>query len=121
MDCQCNECSCGQHCQCGPEYLHLHANVPALSALAAAADIAKALADPTRLGLLSAVHSTGPAAAGTLACMCAKTNSLMSHHLKTLREAELIDAQKQGRHIFYSITPLGSSWLALLLDEKIPV
>lgn len=77
---------------------------------AAAEEIAlklKALADPVRLRLFSAVASH----AGGEACVCDVSEGLevsqptISHHLKVLREAGLLTAQRRGSWVYYAMVP----------------
>lgn len=64
----------------------------------------RALGDPTRLKLLDLL------AAGER-CVCELTEAmglaqpLLSHHLKTLREAGFIRARKEGRWSYYRLNP----------------
>ncbi|MCA1783100.1 MAG: ArsR/SmtB family transcription factor [Dermatophilaceae bacterium] len=67
----------------------------------------KALADPTRLRLLSliAAHESGEA------CVCDLTEPLdlsqptISHHLKVLREAGLVTSERRGTWVHYTLVP----------------
>ena len=67
----------------------------------------RALADPTRLRLLSLIG----AHAGGEACVCDLTGEFdltgptISHHLKVLREAELITGERRGTWIYYRLQP----------------
>ncbi|WP_405144367.1 metalloregulator ArsR/SmtB family transcription factor [Sphaerisporangium sp. NBC_01403] len=75
-----------------------------------AADLAvllKAVADPVRLRLLSMIGSH----AGGEACVCDLTDAFeltaptISHHLKVLRTAGLIDCERRGTWVYYWIIP----------------
>ncbi|NES17133.1 MULTISPECIES: metalloregulator ArsR/SmtB family transcription factor [Micromonospora] len=63
----------------------------------------KALGDPVRLQLLSMIAS----AEGGEACVCDLTPAFdltgptISHHLKALREAGLVDAERRGTWVYY--------------------
>lgn len=67
----------------------------------------KALGDPVRLRLLSLIASHE----GGEACVCELTTGFdlsgptISHHLRVLREAGLIDGQRRGTWIYYRILP----------------
>jgi ArsR family transcriptional regulator, arsenate/arsenite/antimonite-responsive transcriptional repressor len=71
------------------------------------ARVFKAIADPVRLRLLSLIASH----AGGEACVCdltgafALTGPTISHHLKVLREAGLVDSQRRGTWIYYRVQP----------------
>jgi ArsR family transcriptional regulator, arsenate/arsenite/antimonite-responsive transcriptional repressor len=89
----------------------------------AAADLAKAfkaLADPVRLRLLSLVA----ARAGDEVCVCDLTAAFevtgptISHHLRVLREAGLIDCERRGTWVYYWIIPSAMASLAQLLDTS---
>jgi ArsR family transcriptional regulator, arsenate/arsenite/antimonite-responsive transcriptional repressor len=69
-----------------------------------AAELFKAFADETRLGILSLLaQSDGEV------CVCDITDSFqlgqptISHHLKILRDAGLISADKRGKWVYYSL------------------
>ena len=69
---------------------------------AALAPAFKALGDPVRLRLLSMIAS-----AGDEVCVCDLTGSFevggptISHHLKVLREAGLVDSERRGTWVYY--------------------
>jgi ArsR family transcriptional regulator, arsenate/arsenite/antimonite-responsive transcriptional repressor len=75
-----------------------------------AAELAKgfhALADPVRLHLLSMITVAGAAGA----CVCdltepsGRSQPTVSHHLKILREAGLVTAEKRGKWAWYFARP----------------
>ena len=82
----------------------------------------KALADPTRLRLLSliAAHEGGEA------CVCDLTSAFdlsgptISHHLKVLREAGLITGDRRGTWIYYRVVPDVLGTLTRALDLAAP-
>jgi ArsR family transcriptional regulator len=63
----------------------------------------KALGDPVRLQLMSMIASAPEGEA----CVCDLTPAFelsgptISHHLKTLREAGLVDAERRGTWVYY--------------------
>ncbi|MEU0486686.1 metalloregulator ArsR/SmtB family transcription factor [Streptosporangium sp. NPDC006013] len=84
-----------------------------------AADLAvmlKAVADPVRLRLLSMIGSH----AGGEACVCDLTPAFdlsgptISHHLKVLRMAGLIDSERRGTWVYYWIVPAAVARLGAL-------
>jgi ArsR family transcriptional regulator len=78
----------------------------------------KALGDPVRLQLMSMIAS---APDGEI-CVCdltpafAVSGSTISHHLKTLREAGLVDAERRASWVYYRPRPGLMRQLATLLD-----
>jgi ArsR family transcriptional regulator len=67
----------------------------------------KAVADPTRLRLLSliAAHHGGEACVCDLTGGFDLTGPTISHHLKVLREAGLITGERRGTWIYYRVVP----------------
>lgn len=64
------------------------------------------LADPTRLRLLSLISSAGEAcAACDLVDPLGVSQPTVSHHLKVLREAGLVESEKRGRWVYYRPVP----------------
>ena len=64
------------------------------------------LADPTRLRLLSLITTTGEAcAACDLVEPLGVSQPTVSHHLKVLREAGLVESEKRGRWVYYRSVP----------------
>ena len=64
------------------------------------------LADPTRLRLLSLIAAQGEAcAACDLVEPLGVSQPTVSHHLKVLREAGLVDSEKRGRWVYYWPVP----------------
>ena len=67
----------------------------------------QALADPARLRLLSLIASSP----GAEACGCDLTQPVglsqptVSHHLKVLHEAGLLDRERRGRWVHYRAVP----------------
>ncbi|HEX6763228.1 MAG TPA: metalloregulator ArsR/SmtB family transcription factor [Gaiellaceae bacterium] len=84
---------------CGP-------GTPVMSA-AAATDLAgtfKALSDPTRVAIVNRLASDE-------CCVCDLTAAFdlsqptVSHHLRVLREAGLVEAERRGTWAFYRLAP----------------
>lgn len=65
------------------------------------ADLFRLLGDPTRLRIvLACLHS--PVAVGELAAQLDLSGSLVSHHLRLLRAARIVKADRQGKQVFYA-------------------
>lgn len=69
------------------------------------APLLKAVADPVRLRLLSLVasHADGEACVCDLNDAFDLSQPTISHHLKVLHEAGLLDRAKRGTWVYYSI------------------
>lgn len=81
------------------------------------AHVFKALSDPVRLRLFSLVASYvgGEACVCDLAASFDVTQPTISHHLKVLREAGLIDSERRATWIYYRVRPEALAQLAALL------
>lgn len=77
----------------------------------------KAIADPVRLRLLSLVasHADGEACVCDLNDAFDLSQPTISHHLKTLNEAGLLDRDKRGVWVYYRVNAGALSDLAALL------
>lgn len=62
----------------------------------------KALGDPTRRQILRALRD-GDLTAGDISARFPITGASVSHHLNVLREAGLVQSERQGRNIVYSL------------------
>jgi ArsR family transcriptional regulator len=76
----------------------------------------KALGDPVRLRLMSMIASVPEI------CVCDLTHAFnlsgptISHHLKLLREAGLVDSERRGTWVWYRVKPEAFRQLSALLD-----
>jgi ArsR family transcriptional regulator len=77
----------------------------------------KALADPVRLQLFSAIASRE----GGEACVCDISDGIevsqptVSHHLKVLRDAGLLTSERRGSWVYYALVPEALLSLGVLL------
>jgi ArsR family transcriptional regulator, arsenate/arsenite/antimonite-responsive transcriptional repressor len=71
------------------------------------APLFKAVADPMRLRLLSliACHDGGESCVCDLTAAFDVTAPTVSYHLKILREAGLISAERRGTWVYYRVNP----------------
>jgi DNA-binding transcriptional ArsR family regulator len=81
------------------------------------ADLFHLLGDATRLRIVIACLSQ-PIAVGDIAGALALSSSLVSHHLRLLRAARIVKAERQGKQVFYSAADAHiSSLLANMFDH----
>jgi ArsR family transcriptional regulator, lead/cadmium/zinc/bismuth-responsive transcriptional repressor len=64
------------------------------------ADLFRLLGDPTRLRIVLACVEQ-PVAVGAIAEVLGLSASLVSHHLRLLRAARVVRADRQGKQVFY--------------------
>jgi ArsR family transcriptional regulator len=62
----------------------------------------RALADPTRREILRVLRG-GDLTAGELGSLFPMTGASVSHHLAVLKEAGLVQSERNGRNIVYSL------------------
>ena len=65
------------------------------------ADLFHLLGDPTRLRIVLACLAQ-PTSVGEIAARLALSSSLVSHHLRLLRAARIVKAERQGKQVFYT-------------------
>lgn len=80
-----------------------------------AAPIFAALADPTRLAILDRLR-LGERCVGDLCADVAAGQSLISFHLKALRDVGLVFARRDGRTVWYALDPSGLARLDRLVQ-----
>ena len=85
---------------------------PQAGELSAAADAAKALADPTRLMVAAALRDGGELCVCDLAWVCERSDKLVSHHVRQLRAAELVRSRRDGKMVMYELTERGRAILS---------
>lgn len=77
------------------------------------ADEAKALGDPTRLTLAWALAQTDEACVCDISWILERAENLVSHHLKVLRQAGLVDGRRDGKMVLYSLSQRGRDLVEL--------
>lgn len=83
--------------------------------LPSAAPLFAALADRTRLAILERLR-LGQRSVGELCAEVQAAQSLISFHLKALRDAELVLARKEGRTVWYALDASGVARLERLVN-----
>ena len=61
-----------------------------------------ALADPTRIRIVSLLADT-EMCVGDLCFLLDMTQPAVSHHLRILRNLKIVSSRKEGRHVFYTL------------------
>ena len=78
--------------------------------------ISKALADKTRLLIFEAIHRRREMNCGEIVSLRGVTHATVSHHLRILNHAGLIECRKSGQFVYSRTNPkiLGAYTRALL-------
>lgn len=71
----------------------------------------RALGDPTRSTIALALREGGELCVCDLAWIAGKAENLVGHHLRVLREAGLASSRRDGKIVFYTLTPSGRQLL----------
>lgn len=74
-----------------------------------------ALADPTRLRILDALGGDVRCVCELQAALPEVAANLLSYHLRILREADLIRAERRGRWVDYTVSPTARESVAVAL------
>ena len=65
----------------------------------------KALADPTRVAILNALSTANEVCVCNLTAAFDLSQPTISHHLRILREAGLVEATRRGTWAYYRLVP----------------
>lgn len=77
----------------------------------------KALADELRLGLLLLIRNEGQLCVCELTAAFAESQPKISRHLATLRDAGLLETERRGHWVYYSLSPRLPGWLLRVVEE----
>jgi DNA-binding transcriptional ArsR family regulator len=85
------------------------------------AERAKALSDPTRVTIAAALADTDELCVCDLAWVTERAENLVSHHLRTLRNAGLVSSRRDGKMVMYALTDAGRALLsAVRANAEVP-
>ncbi|MBK5231622.1 MAG: winged helix-turn-helix transcriptional regulator [Thermoleophilia bacterium] len=99
----------------------LRRNRPSLASLSTASEAAKAFGDPTRLMVAITLRDGDELCVCDLAWVCGRSDKLVSHHARTLRNAGLVESRRDGKMVLYSLSPEGRKLLDAILGTKVTV
>ncbi len=95
--------------KCGVNVVHLdkvnrvRQRIESRDALGWAAEVLKALADPTRLRLVRALMIEERLCVCDLAALAGVSPSAVSHQLRLLRSCRLVRAEREGKMVYYRL------------------
>lgn len=83
-------------------------------------EIAKALSDTTRFEILSRIARAGELACANLVQDLSVTPATISHHIKELNDAGLVEGRRDGKFHFYRVN--STAWNEYLkeLSRRVP-
>ncbi len=79
-----------------------------------------ALADPTRLAIVRELAGAPEVCACDFTSCCDVRQPTVSHHLRVLREAGIIESERRGTWIFYRLRPEAAARFRQLSAELVP-
>lgn len=88
--------------------------------LAADVRLLTAVADPIRLGIVRQLADCGSVCVCDLEACRWVSQPTVSHHLRVLREAGIVRAERRGTWIYYSLDPTGIDRLAAVVRSILP-
>lgn len=80
---------------------------------------AAALGDPTRVELAVALRGGGELCVCDLSWVVERPDKVVSHHLRKMRAADVVESRRDGRMVMYSLTPAGARLLAALVPDEV--
>lgn len=96
-----------------PHAEQVREELPELAEAQLHAERFKALGDPVRLRIASALRLGDELCVCDMAWICGASQNLVSHHVRVLRSAGLAASRRSGKLVMYRLTHLGR----LLLDH----
>ena len=79
-----------------------------------------AAADPTRLAILRRLGSADAICACDFTACCAVAQPTVSHHLRVLREAGWVRAERRGSQVWYALRPEAAARLRMIASALTP-
>jgi DNA-binding transcriptional ArsR family regulator len=86
--------------------------------VASAAAAARALGDPTRLAVAASLATGEELCVCDLSWIVGRSDKLVSHHVRALRDSGLAESRRDGKVVFYRLTPLGSSLVSAIVGQR---
>ncbi len=108
---------CDLVCIDAPRAESIRSKLLAEEAAQEAADRARALSDPTRLALTTALREGEELCVCDLSWIAGRSQNLVSHHLRTLRSYGMVRSRRDGKLVMYSLTGEGRALLSAVLGE----
>ena len=107
--------SCDLLCLDLPHAEAIRTSLPHQRAVQSAALAAKALGDPTRLVIATSLRGGAELCVCDMAWVVGAAQNLVSHHLRQLKNAALVDSRRDGKLVMYRLTELGEHLTTAIL------
>ena len=107
--------SCDLLCLDLPHAESIRASLPNLAAVESAAAASRALGDPTRLSIATALSNGDELCVCDMAWVVGLAQNLVSHHLRQLKIAGLVSSRRSGKLVMYRLTERGRQLAAAVL------
>jgi DNA-binding transcriptional ArsR family regulator len=111
--------TCDLLCLDLPHAESIRESLPGLDRVESGASGARALGDPTRLTIASALHNGEELCVCDMAWVVGQSQNLVSHHLRQLKVAGLVSSRRQGRLVLYRLTERGQLLTAAVFGGAI--
>jgi ArsR family transcriptional regulator, lead/cadmium/zinc/bismuth-responsive transcriptional repressor len=111
--------TCDLLCLDLPHAERIRAGLPVMARVEPAASAARALGDPTRLTIATALNSGDELCVCDMAWVVGQSQNLVSHHLRQLKIAGLVSSRRQGRLVMYRLTNRGRVLTSAVLGEAV--
>ncbi|MCX6468292.1 MAG: metalloregulator ArsR/SmtB family transcription factor [Corynebacteriales bacterium] len=111
--------SCDLLCLDLPRAEEIRGSLPGLARVEPVAAAARALGDPTRMTIATALFTGGELCVCDVAWIVGQAQNLVSHHLRQLKNAELVTARRQGRLVMYSLTDRSRALVQALYADSL--
>src|SRR4051812_41234177 len=102
-----------------PRAEEVRAALPDADVLERSARRAQALSDPTRLSVAVALAEGGELCGCDLAWVLGRAQNLVSHHLRALRDAGVVDSRREGKTVMHSLSVDGRALLTSVLGAEL--
>ena len=100
-----------------PHAERIRALLPSLAEAELLAAAARALSDPTRLTIASALLEGDELCVCDMAWVVGLPQGLVSHHLRQLKNASLVSSRRHGKLVMYQLTERGRELTAAVLPS----
>ncbi|EKS6737721.1 metalloregulator ArsR/SmtB family transcription factor [Enterobacter ludwigii] len=78
----------------------------------------KALSDETRLSIVMLLREAGELCVCDLCSATAKSQPKVSRHMALLRESGLVSDRREGKWVYYRLSPTMPAWAATVIENS---